>query len=118
MRTIISVIQVLIMVVEADQSGACLRAEAQPIRSDYGQKCVSRKHEMWLARAQEHSEEEDRGAGCEPTEQRAAPPPQLVSSSKKGCVFFIKNQEILGNLNIQIASIKKSIDAVNKITTF
>jgi hypothetical protein len=43
---------------------------------------------------------------------------QLVSSSKKGCVFFIKNQEILGNLNIQIASIKKSIDAVNKITTF
>jgi hypothetical protein len=61
-------------VVEADQSGACLRADAQPTSGDYGQKYVSRKHEMWLARAQEHSEEEDRGAGCEPTEQRAAPP--------------------------------------------
>jgi hypothetical protein len=43
---------------------------------------------------------------------------QLPIRSKKGCVFFIKNQEIVGNLNIQIASIKKSIDAVNKITTF
>jgi hypothetical protein len=52
-----------IIVVEADQSGACLRADAQPISGDYGQKYVSRKHEMWLARAQEHSEEEDRGAG-------------------------------------------------------
>jgi hypothetical protein len=31
--------------------------------------------------------------------------------------FFYQNQEILGNLNIQIASIKKSVDAVNKITT-
>jgi hypothetical protein len=42
---------------------------------------------------------------------------QLPIRSKKGCVFLIKNQEIVGNLNIQIASIKKSIDAVNKITT-
>jgi hypothetical protein len=35
MRTIISVKQVPIMVVEADQSGARLRAGAQPISGDY-----------------------------------------------------------------------------------
>jgi hypothetical protein len=40
----------VIIVVEAGQSGGCLRAEAQPISGDYGQKYVSLKHEMWLAR--------------------------------------------------------------------
>jgi hypothetical protein len=36
MRTIISVKQVPIVVVEAGQSGACLRADAQPISGDCG----------------------------------------------------------------------------------
>jgi hypothetical protein len=38
---------------------------------------------MWLARAQEHSEEEDRGAGCEPTGQRAARTPPPKEEKKK-----------------------------------
>jgi hypothetical protein len=49
-RTIISGKQVLILLAGADQtdqSGACLRADAQPISGDCGQKHVSRKHEMW-----------------------------------------------------------------------
>jgi hypothetical protein len=72
MTNIISGKQVLIAVAEADQSAACLRAEPQPIRGAYVQKYVSRKHEMWLARAQEHSEEEDRGRELVKQEDRGA----------------------------------------------
>jgi hypothetical protein len=55
---------VSIIVFEADQSGACLRAKRSANQRPFtARRFVSRKHEMWLARAQEHSEEEDRGGG-------------------------------------------------------